>query len=163
MIGLIWAQDRNGGIGQDGVIPWHVPSDLHHFRQTTVGHTVIMGRKTWDSIGGRPLPHRDNIVMSRSCSFTTQGADVAHSVGDALTMWSGKGDLWVIGGEAVYCAFLPVAATLSITTINVTVDHPDAFAPRIDEHNWVQDTSLAWQKDESSGTEYRIDRLSRVR
>ena len=102
-IGLIWAQADGGVIGKDGVMPWHVPEDLAHFKQVTLGAPVIMGRKTWDSLPPRfrPLPGRRNIVVTRQADWQHADVDVVHSIDDALALaaeGTTDGIVWVIGG-----------------------------------------------------------------
>src|SRR3954471_15598993 len=109
MIRLIWAQGDGGVIGADGALPWHLPEDLRLFRSLTVGSTVVMGRRTWESLppGARPLPGRRNVVLS---STLPSGADGAHVAGSADEVPDTGADVWVIGGGSVYAAFLPRAA-----------------------------------------------------
>jgi dihydrofolate reductase len=103
----IAAVARNGVIGADGSIPWHLPADFAHFRATTLGHTLLMGRTTYDSIG-RPLPGRTTIVLTRDPAWTADGVLVVHGVDDALALAATlPGDLYVAGGAVVYAALLP--------------------------------------------------------
>jgi dihydrofolate reductase len=97
---LIYARSRNGMIGRDGQLPWHLPADLAHFKQTTLGQAVVMGRKTWDSLPERfrPLPGRTNIVITRQTGWHAPGALVAHSLEQAMSLCPAPGPLWVIGG-----------------------------------------------------------------
>jgi dihydrofolate reductase len=130
-VGLIWAQARGGVIGRDGGMPWHVPEDLAHFKQITVGAPVIMGRKTWDSLSPefRPLPGRRNIVVTRQSRWSAGGAEVAASVDDALvaTAYDGASRVWVIGGAELFAAVIELADRLEVTELR----HPDdtAFVP----------------------------------
>src|SRR5579875_1104132 len=111
MIGLIWAQAANGVIGRDNAIPWHIPADMARFRELTTGATMVMGRRTWESLPPRfrPLPGRRNVVLSRDQAWTAGGAEVVHDLETALR---GDGDIWVMGGSAVYRAALPYADLL---------------------------------------------------
>ena len=131
-IGLIWAQARGGVIGKDGVMPWHLPEDLAHFKRVTLSHPVIMGRKTWDSIPPRfrPLPGRRNIVVTRQVDFDQNGALRASSLREALQLCENAPQVWVIGGAQVYAQALPLADELVVTEINADFDG-DAFAPAI--------------------------------
>lgn len=117
-VGLIWAQSTSGVIGRGGDIPWRVPEDLGHFKGVTLGHTVVMGRRTWDSLpaAARPLPGRRNVVLSRQPGFLAEGAEVVGSLEDALT---GPGDTWVIGGEQIYTLAMPVAIRCEVTEVDV--------------------------------------------
>ncbi|MDQ1686315.1 MAG: dihydrofolate reductase [Frankiaceae bacterium] len=156
MIGLIWAQSRNGIIGRDGGLPWHLPEDLAHFRAVTTGATVVMGRRTWDSLPARfrPLPDRRNVVLTRDRSWSAPGADVAHELTEALT-----GDVWVIGGASVYAAALPYADRVVRTDIDLEVDG-DAHAPPLGPE-WAP-IEGDWQLS-STGLRFRVVTFSRAR
>ena len=131
-IGLIWAQARNRVIGKDGVMPWHLPEDLAHFKRTTLSHPVIMGRRTWDSIPPRfrPLPGRTNIVVTRQKDWRENGAQRLPSLREALQQCENSEQVWVIGGAQIYAQALPLADELVVTEIDAEVDG-DAFAPAI--------------------------------
>ena len=131
-IGLIWAQARNRVIGKDGVMPWHLPEDLAHFKRTTLSHPVIMGRRTWDSIPPRfrPLPGRTNIVVTRQKDWHESGSQTAPSLREALQQCENAEKVWVIGGAQIYAQALPLADELVVTEINADFDG-DAFAPAI--------------------------------
>ncbi|MEU0881500.1 dihydrofolate reductase [Lentzea sp. NPDC005914] len=128
MIGLIWAQAPNGVIGRDGTMPWHIPEDMKHFREITAGAAVLMGRRTWESLPPRfrPLPGRRNLVLSRT---PQEGAETFSSLEKALA--DVTGDLWVMGGSAVYEATLPFADRVEVTEIR-EVFEGDTYAPKID-------------------------------
>jgi dihydrofolate reductase len=147
-LGLIWAQSTSGVIGRDGDIPWQVPEDLTRFKQLTIGHTVVMGRRTWDSLPARfrPLPGRRNVVLTHQTDFMADGATVLHRLDDALT----DRDTWVIGTLA-----LPRASRCEVTEIDIELprDDGDAVAPVLDEM-WVG-TSGDWQTS-SAGVRYRF-------
>ena len=115
---LIYARSRNGVIGRDGQLPWHLPADLAHFKQTTLGQAVVMGRKTWDSLPERfrPLPGRTNIVITRQTDWHAPGALVAHSLEQAMSLCPAPGPLWVIGGADIYAQALPLARLTSTAT-----------------------------------------------
>lgn len=127
MIGLIWAQSRNGVIGVDGRLPWRVPEDMAHFSAVTAGSTVVMGRATWESLPRRfrPLPGRRNVVLSRDPAYVADGAetgtDLAAALGSAETVW-------VTGGLAVYEAAMPLADVLEVTEVDLEVEG-DVRAP----------------------------------
>ena len=113
---LVAAVARNGVIGAKGQLPWHLPEDLKHFRKITLGHPVIMGRRTWQSLGN-PLPGRDNIVISRTPGFEAPGASVAASLEAAIALCAGEPVAFVIGGAEIYAAALPLADGLVLTEI----------------------------------------------
>lgn len=129
-LNLIYARAANGVIGKDNQLPWHLPEDLAHFKRTTQGCPVIMGRKTWDSLPPkfRPLPGRLNIVVTRDAGWRAEGAAVAHSLEAARDLCPAGSDAWVIGGAQVYAQALPLAATVVVTEIARDFEG-DAFAP----------------------------------
>lgn len=131
-IGLIWAQARGGVIGRGGVMPWHLPEDLAHFKRVTLNHPVIMGRKTWDSIPPRfrPLPGRRNIVVTRQINLNQTGIETASSLREALQLCKQSEQIWIIGGAQIYAQALPLANELVVTEIDADFDG-DAFAPPI--------------------------------
>jgi dihydrofolate reductase len=158
-LGLIWAQSTSGVIGRDGGIPWQLREDLAHFKEVTTGHTVVMGRRTWDSLPAkvRPLPGRRNVVVTRQTDFVARGATVVGTLDDALT----DPDTWVIGGEQIYTLALPRAARCEITEIDIEVprDDGDAIAPVLDEA-WVGKPG-EWQTSDA-GLRYRFHSYHRA-
>jgi dihydrofolate reductase len=131
-LGLIYARARNGVIGKDGVMPWHLPEDLAHFRQTTLGAPVIMGRKTWDSLPPkfRPLPGRRNVVITRDPHWRAQGAEQAGSLDDALALCAGAERAWITGGAEIFRLALPRADLAVVTEIDTEFEG-DTFAPQL--------------------------------
>ena len=132
-LNLIFACARKGVIGLNNTLPWHLPEDLAHFKKTTLGQPVIMGRKTWESLPPkfRPLPGRTNIVVTRQTDWQAPGAHVAHSMAQALAVCSTEAEVWVIGGAEVYAQALPLAQRAVITEIDAHFEG-DAFAPTFD-------------------------------
>ncbi|TDW31267.1 dihydrofolate reductase [Cryobacterium psychrophilum] len=157
MLTLVWAQSRNGIIGRDGTLPWHLPEDLAHFARLTRGGIVLMGRRTWDSLPPRfrPLPDRRNIVLTRQPGWHAVGASVAHAMEEAATLTSGR-DLWVIGGRGVFDLFLERADRLEVTEINADVAG-DTHAPPLDARWRIEsaDPTAGWHES-STGLEYRF-------
>ncbi|MFS0852330.1 dihydrofolate reductase [Microbacterium sp. 179-I 3D4 NHS] len=139
-VGLIWAEADGGVIGAEGGMPWHVPEDLAHFKEVTVGSPVVMGRKTWDSLPERfrPLPGRENIVVTRQQDWTADGARRAATVSEAVR---GKDRVWIIGGAEIFRQVIGDADRLEVTELDLRVDG-DAFAPPktgwrlVDEGDW---------------------------
>ncbi len=131
---LVAAVAANGVIGAGGKLPWHLPEDLRHFRALTLGHPVIMGRKTWEAIG-RPLPGRENIVVTRAAGYEAPGAHVAASLDAALALCAGEPVAFVIGGGEIYTAALPVADGLVLTEIDRAFAG-DARFPEFDRRAW---------------------------
>ncbi len=127
---LILARAANGVIGRDNRMPWHLPEDLAHFKRTTLGCPVVMGRKTWDSLPPRfrPLPGRLNIVLSRDTAWQAEGAQRAASLDEALSLCAGQPDVWVIGGAQIYAQALDRASTAVVTEIDREFEG-DAHAP----------------------------------
>jgi dihydrofolate reductase len=127
---LIFARSKSGVIGRDGALPWHLPEDMAHFKRTTLGCPVIMGRKTWDSLPPkfRPLPGRANVVVTRQADWQADGALRAGSIEEAVARCGDAPDVWVIGGAQLYALALPKARTAVVTDIDVDVEG-DAFAP----------------------------------
>ena len=133
-ITLIVAMARNRAIGLDGEMPWHLPGELKHFKTTTMGKAIVMGRKTWESIG-RALPGRRNIVITRQQDFAAEGCDVVQSTDEAIVAAGDVDEIMVIGGSEVYALFLPVAQRLYLTRVHADVNG-DAFFPVVDEDEW---------------------------
>ncbi len=127
---LIFARAANGVIGKNNTIPWRLPEDMAHFKRTTLGCPVIMGRKTWDSLPPkfRPLPGRLNIVITRQPDWSAEGTLRAASLTEACALCPQDGDTWVIGGAEIYALAMPLARTAVVTEIEIDVDG-DAFAP----------------------------------
>jgi dihydrofolate reductase len=134
-LNLIFARARNGVIGKNNTLPWHLPEDLAHFKQTTLGQPVVMGRKTWDSLPPkfRPLPGRTNIVVTRQRDWHAEGAVALHSIEEALQHCPGDAQIWVIGGAEVYAQAMPLASRAVVTEIDADYEG-DAFAPTFDAH-----------------------------
>ena len=152
-VGLIWAQSTSGVIGRDGGIPWRLPEDQAHFKRLTLGHTVVMGRLTWESLPKkvRPLPGRRNVVLTRQADYMADGAEVMTTLEDALT----DDETWVIGGEQIYAVALPVATRCEVTEVEIDLprEDDDAVAPVLDE-TWLG-SSGDWLTSES-GLRYRL-------
>jgi dihydrofolate reductase len=157
-VGLIWAQSTSGVIGRDGGIPWRLPEDQARFKDLTMGHTVVMGRLTWESLPAkvRPLPGRRNVVLTRQAGYAADGAQVVQSLDGAL----GDDEIWVIGGEQIYVLALPVATRCEVTEVEIDLPRQDAdaVAPVLDE-TWI-DTSGEWLTS-ASGLRYRYHSYSR--
>lgn len=131
MIALIAAMGHNRVIGANGSMPWHLPADLKHFRRLTRGHAVVMGRKTYESIG-KPLKGRTNIILSRKADLTIEGCHVAHSVSEAMAFAQ---DLFVVGGAELYREFLPHADVLYLTRVDGAFEG-DTFFPEFPAEEW---------------------------
>lgn len=135
---LVVAVARNGVIGRDGTLPWRLPDDMRHFKNTTMGHHVIMGRKTWESLRG-PLPGRTNVVLTRNRDYRASGATVVTSLDEALKLAGEAGDEepFVIGGQAVYEAALSRAQCIHLTRVHAEVEG-DATFPELSDEAWIE-------------------------
>jgi dihydrofolate reductase len=131
---LIAAVGSNGVIGVDGKLPWHLPEDLKHFKNLTLGHPVIMGRRTWESLG-KALPARENIVVTRTPGYEAPGAAVAASLGAALALCAGEPVVFVIGGHQLFVESMPLAAGLALTEIFRAYEG-DTWFPEFDRSLW---------------------------
>ena len=138
-LALVAAIARGGVIGRDGTIPWRIPEDMEHFRVLTMGHPVVMGRRTWESIPDRfrPLPGRRNIVVTRNPNWSGEGADRARSIEDALILLEGAPRVFVIGGAELYAVALPLADELLFTEIDAVADGDTVF-PAFDRSTFVE-------------------------
>ncbi|GAA1170220.1 hypothetical protein GCM10009584_08900 [Ornithinimicrobium humiphilum] len=136
---LVAAVGRNGVIGDGSAMPWHLPEDLRFFRETTMGGTLLMGRGTWDSIG-RALPGRRTIVLTRRADLTFPGAEVAHSLAEALAL-AGDGEVFVVGGGDIYAQTLPHADRLVLTEVDLAPEGATRF-PEIDRDEWQEESRV---------------------
>ncbi len=140
-------------------MPWHLPAELQHFKKATMGKAIVMGRKTWQSIG-RPLPGRQNIVVSRNTVFIAEGADVCDSLEAAIEI-SKADEIMVIGGGQLYAAALPLAQTMILTLIDIEPE-ADTWFPMWDERHWQQTEEQYFQVDENNKLTYRIVKFKRI-
>lgn len=162
IVSLLAAMDARGGIGKDGQLPWRLSDDLKHFRRITEGHHVLMGRRTFDSIGG-PLPGRTMIVLSRDRSFVSEIAFVATSFQEALDYaeFRGETELFVIGGAEVFAQALPLAARFYLTRVKADVD-ADVFFPQFDESEWELVAERKFEAGHKNDHAFRIQTLQRI-
>ncbi|SEQ68496.1 dihydrofolate reductase [Neolewinella agarilytica] len=161
-LSAIVATDRKGTIGKDGDIPWYLPADLKFFKRTTLGHPVIMGRKTFRSIG-RPLPKRTNIVLTRDAFFTASGVIVCHSLREALAQEAVTlaEEAFIIGGGELYKQSLDLVSTVFLTIVDAEIEGGDAFFPKLDPAEWEEVWSEAHRPDEKNELAYRFSRWER--
>ncbi len=158
---LVAAVARNGVIGKDNRLPWHLPEDLAHFKALTTGHAVIMGRKTWDSLPAKfkPLPQRLNIVVTRDAAFRAEGAVIAHSLPEAIAA-AGNDAAFVIGGAEIYALALPLADRIEFTEVDAGCEG-DAFFPAFDRSAWRE--TAREQHKSVSGFDYAFVTYQRNR
>jgi dihydrofolate reductase len=133
-LSLILAMAENRVIGRGNDLPWHLPADLRRFKALTTGHAIVMGRKTFESIG-RALPRRRSIVISRDPEYAADGVEVAHSLGEALELAAGDDEVFVIGGAAVFAAALPRAGRVYLTRVHAEIAG-DVLCPPLDDGSW---------------------------
>ncbi|GGO07167.1 dihydrofolate reductase [Saccharibacillus kuerlensis] len=151
-ITLIWAQDENGLIGRDNGLPWRIPADMAYFKRETLGKPIIMGRKTWESFGSKPLKDRQNIVLTRDTSFKADGAEVVHSPEDAVAAADGE-EIMIIGGSQIYELYLPLADRLRVTKVHENFQG-DAHFPEVDWSVWKLSGSEEGVRDEKNVYRY---------
>ncbi|UJR83544.1 dihydrofolate reductase [Sandaracinus amylolyticus] len=159
-VAMIAAVARNGVIGRDNALPWRLPDDLKRFKELTSGKPVVMGRKTYESIG-RPLANRTNLVLTRSHE-AIEGCVVVRSVDEAIAATRDAGELWVIGGEAVYAAFLPRADVLELTEVDADVEG-DARFPAFSRDAWRVVSEVAHPIDAKHALPFRFVTYERAR
>lgn len=147
-INLIVAIDERNGIGKNNLLPWHLPADLKHFKTITTGHPIIMGRKTFDSIG-KALPNRRNIVISRQSGLVIPGAELCSSLNDAIELCKDEKDVFVIGGAQIFEQALPLANVLYLTIIHQDFD-ADVFFPVINMNEWTEQEKILHEPDEKN-------------
>lgn len=160
LISAIVAMSQNRAIGLNNALPWHLPADLRHFKEVTMGKSILMGRKTYESIG-RPLPGRLNLVLTRDRDFIAPGCTIVHSIDEAMQAAQPSNELCVIGGAVLYEKMLPKVQRLYLTVIE-HICEGDAFFPDLDLSEWNVCASEAHQPDEKNQYPYRFDVLERV-
>ena len=160
MISIIVAASENSVIGAGGALPWRLSDDLRHFKAVTMGKPIIMGRKTWESIG-RPLPGRQNIVITRQAGFEAPGCDVVTSTEQAIAVAGDAEEVMIIGGSQVYALFLPVADRVYLTRVHADVKG-DAYFPMLDEDAWRPVSDERHTADERNEFDYSFRLYART-
>jgi len=161
IISLLVAMDEKRGIGKDGKLPWRLSSDLKRFRALTMGHHIIVGRKTFESIG-KPLPGRQTIVVTRNTAYTVEGCLVAGSVQAALSLAEARGEseAFIIGGADIYAQALPLADRVYLTEVHAEVD-ADTYFPEFDRSNWLEKKSVYQPADNKNQYAYTFKLIER--
>ena len=159
-LSLIVAMAANHVIGHDNRLPWHLPADLEHFRATTLGKPVLMGRRTWESIG-RPLPGRTNIVITRNADYAAAGCVVVHSLDEALSAAGDAGEVMVIGGAELYRQALPQADTIYLTLVHGGFEGQTRF-PDWQPDDWREIERIDHEPDDKNPHAYSFITLERV-
>ena len=158
-LSLIVAMAKNRDIGANSQIPWHLPNELKLFKSLTMGHHIVMGRRTYESIG-RLLPGRTTVIVTRQKDYSVEGAIVAHSIGEAIEACHGDDEVFVIGGADLFREMLPVADRLYLTTVDAE-PAGDVYMPEFDESEWKETSAEAFGKDEKHAHAYRLAVLDR--
>jgi dihydrofolate reductase len=161
MISMIWAMDRNRLIGKNNAMPWRLPGESAYFRKTTMGHPILMGRKTFESLGSKPLKGRENIVLTRDSSYEAEGCTMVRGFEEALERGRGEEEFFVIGGSEVYTRFLPYADRLYVTRIDHEFEG-DAYFPSYDEAEWrlvSQENGVTDERNPYTFAFYIYDRI----
>ena len=155
MLNIIVAVSENLAIGRAGDIPWHIGDDLRYFKRITSGNTLIMGRRTWESIGCRPLKNRRNIVVSRTLA-AQEGMEVATSLEAALQMAAAAAEVFIMGGGQLYREAMPLAERLYVTHVHTVIDDADTFFPVINPLCWSLTEISETFTDPESGLSYEF-------
>ena len=159
-LSIVVAMDDNRLIGSKNQLPWHLPADLAYFKKLTTGKSILMGRKTYDSIG-RPLPNRRNIVITRNSNISIPGCEVVSSIDHALELTKEDPEVMVIGGASLCEQLLPKINRLYITKIDGEFEG-DVFFPKYDDFNWLEVSCESHPKDNSNAYSYKFIVLDRV-
>jgi dihydrofolate reductase len=158
---IVVAADETDGIGLAGRLPWHLPADLRRFKALTMGKPIIMGRRTWDSIG-RPLPGRRSIVVTRDRTLEIAGATVVHSFEEALAAADGAAEVCVIGGAEIFARALPVTDVIELTRVHAQVA-ADTYFPAIDAAGWYETHRERHSADAAHAYPFSFVTLERAR
>ncbi len=159
-ITLVAAIGKNRGIGFDGRMPWHLPAELQHFKRVTMGHAILMGRKTWQAVG-RPLPGRQNIVATRNPDFVAVGADVCTSLDEAMEI-SRHQEIMVIGGGQLYELTMPLAQRMVLSLVD-TEASADTWFPCWSDSEWRQVSEQCFKADDNNPHAYQVVELLRIK
>lgn len=159
-ISVIAAMSENRVIGRDGSLPWHLPTDLARFKAITTGHTVIMGRKTFESVG-QPLPNRRTIIITRNDDYQCAGVFIAHSLDEALDHAAREDEIFILGGEAVYRIALPRADRLYLTIIHATIEG-DTYFPTLNFDDWKLVEDERYEVDDRHAYGFSFRRYERT-
>lgn len=152
ILSIVVAKSKNNVIGKGNQLPWHLPADLKHFKSVTMGKPIVMGRKTFESIG-RPLPGRRNVVISRDKNYSALGCDVFHSIDAALAELKNEKEVMIIGGANLYQQLLPLVTRIYLTEIDLEIEG-DAFFPELDLSRWHALSRENYTKDEKNSCSF---------
>jgi dihydrofolate reductase len=162
MISLIAAIGRNNELGKGNTLLWKLPADMEHFKKITLLHTVLMGRKTFESIG-KPLPNRKNIVITRDANYKKGGVEIAHSLSDALDkIGNNEEEIFIIGGGELYAQTMPIADKLYITHVDAKDEEADVFFPEIIPVVWNEISYEEHKRDEKNSLNYTFSVYEKI-
>ncbi|RZL47833.1 MAG: dihydrofolate reductase [Pedobacter sp.] len=159
-ISIVVAISENNAIGKNNQLLWHLPADLKHFKEITSGHPIIMGRKTYDSIG-RALPNRRNIVITRTTSLSIPNVEVVNTLEDALSRCENENEVFVIGGAEIYKHALSLSNRIYLTTVHHSYE-ADTFFPELNKDEWKEVASEYHPSDEKNSVAYTFSTLERI-
>lgn len=159
-ITLIVAAAENNAIGKGNRMPWHLPNDFKYFKEKTLNHSVVMGRKTFESIG-KPLPERRNIVMTKNTNYLHEEVDVANNIDELLLYCRDEREIFIIGGAEIYKQTLPLAHKVLLTRVHTTVDG-DAFFPELPANEWKLISAKKHEKDDRHAFDYTFEVYERI-
>ncbi|MDT4834763.1 IS1595 family transposase ISSsu9 [compost metagenome] len=159
-LSVIVAIAEDNAIGRNNQLLWHLPADLKHFKNLTTGHTIIMGRKTFDSIG-KPLPNRRNIVISRNPGLEITGAEMVNSLNHAIALSKDDSEVFIIGGAEIYRQAFPLAQRLYLTRVHGLFE-ADTFFPKIDATLWKETHAITFPPDEKNALSYTFSTFERI-
>lgn len=162
-ISLIAAMSKERAIGANNQMLWHLPKELAHFKRTTLNKTVLMGRKTFESIGSKPLPNRRNVILTRQADLEIEGCEIIHSVEEALQKYGQDGELMITGGAEIYQLFMPIVDRIYITKVDVNIANADAYFPEINENEFQLISSERVDNDEKNKYSFTICIYDRVK
>ena len=159
-LSIIVAISENNAIGKNNQLLWHLPADLKHFKEITSGHPIIMGRKTYDSIG-RPLPNRRNIVVTRNANLAIDKVEVVTTVEDAISLCNKENEVFIIGGAEIYKHALPHTSKIYLTTVHQKYE-ADVFFPSLNHNEWREVDKEYYPADEKNSVAYTFSTLERI-
>lgn len=159
-LAIVVAISENNAIGKNNQLLWHLPADLKHFKEITTGHTIIMGRKTYDSIG-KPLPNRRSIVITRNTALAIEGVDMVTSVNEAIELCKHDEEAFIIGGAEIYQQALAFTTRIYLTRVHQSYD-ADAFFPELNPNTWKEINSVSYPADEKNNVAYTFSTLDRL-
>lgn len=162
MLIAIWAQDKNGLIGKDNHLPWHLPNDLRFFKEMTLEHTLVMGRKTFEGMGGRPLPRRQTIVLTHDKDYHAENVLIMHSLEEVLDFdKKNNGNIFIAGGSAIYTEFMPHCKKIYRTFIEASFEG-DAYFPNMNWDEWQLTERRQGQRDDKNPYRYYFETYERT-